>query len=48
MVTLAFLLALISAACQGGGGIGMGFESSGPSWGAGSFSGGKMYGAPMW
>jgi hypothetical protein len=46
MVRAACLLAVfLGAACQSSGGMGMSVESSGPGWG--SFSGGRMFGAPL-
>jgi len=42
---LCILALLVCAACQSSGGMGLGVESSGPGWG--SFSGGRMFGAPL-
>ena len=42
---LGLLAVLLCAACQSSGGMGLGVESSGPGWG--SFSGGRMFGAPL-
>jgi hypothetical protein len=43
---LCILAVLLCAACQSSsGGMGLGVESSGPGWG--SFSGGRMFGAPL-
>ena len=41
----AVLAVLLCAACQSSGGMGLGVESSAPGWG--SFSGGRMFGAPL-
>jgi hypothetical protein len=46
IVRAACLLALLlCAACQSSRGMGMSVETSGPGWG--SFSGGRMFGAPL-
>jgi hypothetical protein len=42
---LGLLALLLCAACQSSGGMGLGVESSAPGWG--SFSGGRMFGAPL-
>ena len=42
---LCLLAVLLCAACQSSGGMGLGVESSAPGWG--SFSGGRMFGAPL-
>lgn len=42
---LCLLAVLLFTACQSSGGMGLGVESSAPGWG--SFSGGRMFGAPL-
>jgi len=45
-LALGLVVALLGAACQTSGGIGMDVNSGGPAWGP--FTGGVMYGAPAW
>jgi predicted small secreted protein len=45
-LALGLLVAVLSAACQTSGGVGVGFNSGGPAWGP--FTGGVMFGAPAW
>jgi len=45
-LALGLLVALLSAACQSGTGVGMDLNSGGPAWGP--FSSGVMFGAPAW